>query len=168
MAELTVDLVTNLFKQEGYEVIPGCQTRHLPISGGDVGGSQGYGSFVFEKTKELMQLGLPQQSAEKLVRLYGSSIDSVIQYFHSFNEEIGLPVEIYASIQYAIDHEMVVRPIDYFIRRTGALLFDIQWVLEWKEKIISFMAEKLNWSEETKLNYTKELDIHLDSVKPNH
>jgi glycerol-3-phosphate dehydrogenase len=115
-----------------------------------------------------MQLGLPQLSAEKLVRLYGSSIDSVIQYFHSFNEEIGLPVEIYASIQYAIDHEMVVRPIDYFIRRTGALLFDIQWVLEWKEKIISFMAEKLNWSEETKLNYTKELDIHLDSVKPNH
>jgi glycerol-3-phosphate dehydrogenase len=167
MAEMTVDLLANLLKQEDAESIPGCQTKHLAISGGDVGGSSGFSEFTSGKINDLIQMGLSEEAAEKLIRLYGSNIDTIVNYYPTFKElEIDFPFEVFASIQYAIDHEMIVKPIDYFVRRTGALYFDISWVHEWKETLVTFMAQQLFWPDEIKTKYTKELDEYLNSVKP--
>lgn len=56
---------------------------------------------------------------------------------------------------------MAVKPVDYFIRRTGALLFDIDAVRREKEAVIAFMARHLGWTEEERDMYQKELDKEL-------
>jgi glycerol-3-phosphate dehydrogenase len=168
MAEMAINLVASLFEQEGKPVLKGSQTKHLPISGGNVGGSQGYKDFVNRETNHLVELGIAKDSAVKLVSLYGSNISKLIPYIHSFQElnHDDLPVEIAASVQYAIEHEMVVKPTDYFIRRTGGLYFKIDWVQKWKESVISFMSQQFNWSDELKEKYANELEIALEYVKP--
>jgi glycerol-3-phosphate dehydrogenase len=62
---------------------------------------------------------------------------------------------------------MVSKPVDFFIRRTGALFFDINWVRSWKKQVIAHMAEELKWTPEQTKAYTDELEQHLhDAVVP--
>ncbi|MGV2686898.1 glycerol-3-phosphate dehydrogenase, partial [Clostridium perfringens] len=67
-------------------------------------------------------------------------------------------------LMYAIQHEMAVKPADFFIRRTGSLLFHIDWTRKWKLPVIDYMAAVLGWSEQQTLEYTKELDEELVSA----
>jgi glycerol-3-phosphate dehydrogenase len=70
-----------------------------------------------------------------------------------------MPVTLFAQLKYAIEHEMAYSPVDFFNRRTGALLFDINTVKTYKDQVIDFMAEELNWNKEIKLKYQKELEL---------
>ena len=56
---------------------------------------------------------------------------------------------------------MVATPIDFFTRRIGAVLFNIQSVHSYKQQVIDYMAEKLKWTDTTKELYTEELEKAL-------
>ena len=73
----------------------------------------------------------------------------------------GLPSLVFAQLIYAIDYEMAATPVDFFHRRTGAILFDIDVVREWKNEVIQYMALKFEWNEEQIQAYTQELDEAL-------
>lgn len=165
MAEIVVDLVVKLFKAEGYTAIKHCQTKNIEISGGSVGGSKNYPLFVAEKTDKLVHdFSLPKKEAERLVRLYGSNIDTLIGIMRETGdnaEKAKLPLDVYASVEYGIQHEMVTKPIDYLIRRTGAMFFDIHWVNRWKSPVIQYMAERFGWSTEEKLRYEAEVEKYI-------
>ena len=62
---------------------------------------------------------------------------------------------------YAIHHEMAVKPTDFFIRRTGALLFDIATVMEWKEQVMTEMATIFGWTEDQQKRYAEELQQEI-------
>ncbi|MNH85402.1 Aerobic glycerol-3-phosphate dehydrogenase [compost metagenome] len=62
---------------------------------------------------------------------------------------------------------MVAKPADFFIRRTGALFFHIDWVQKWKVPVMDYMAEVLGWTPEQRSQYAKELETYLyDAVVP--
>lgn len=156
MAEMVMDLVGEQIKKEYNILFDSCQTIHAPISGGHVGGSENYDNFVQEKTRLGVHLGLTEEESYFLASHYGSNVEKVYQYL---TEEIeGLPKVIAARLLYAIHEEMTVTPIDFFMRRTGAALFDIDWVYKWKEKIIDAMANECGWTEAKKQQYTEELE----------
>jgi glycerol-3-phosphate dehydrogenase len=164
MAELVVDLLVKKFKEEEKRTFPSCLTKTLPISGGDVGGSRNFQSFVNEKVKMGMAYGLTRKEAEKLVTRYGSNIDKVFDYRKGFDDESDLPLYVYLQIIYSIKHEMTTKPIDFFFRRTGTLLFDIHWAKEWKDKVVDTMASVLKWGPEQKRVFKNELEKHLNDA----
>lgn len=83
------------------------------------------------------------------------------------NHDSVLPPFVYAQYRYALEEEMITKPIDFFIRRTGALFFDIEWVRQWQDPVIDQMAKDLDWTEEEKSMYKTELEIELrDAVTP--
>lgn len=165
MAETVTDLLSKELTLEGRGPFNPCLTRNTAISGGDVGGSQGFPSFVKEMTEKGVKIGLPSARAELLVRRYGSNVEAVFdRYLKLSGHEYDLPADLCAELLYCIDEEMVMKPTDFFIRRTGALLFDISWVREWKEPIIQFMADYLQYSDEQKRLYTEELDLELEAA----
>lgn len=170
MAETVVDLVADLLWKEGKGSYKPCITKNLPISGGDVGGSKNYPMFIEKKAQQGMEIGLTRKQAEKLVRLFGSNIDQIFRIVEARKEEaktFDLPIDLYASLVYGLENEMVVKPIDFFIRRTGALFFDIEFVRRWKQPVIAFMAKWFGWSEEMTDQFSKELEMHLyDAVEP--
>jgi glycerol-3-phosphate dehydrogenase len=164
MAEMVVDLLNQQFIREGVGDFGKCQTKYLPISGGDVGGSKNLPAFIEDKTKEGVKLGLTNEQSQKLAKLYGSNVDSLFALVDKYNEAVltfGLPLDVYAQVMYAIHEEMTVTPSDFFIRRTGALLFNMDWVHQWKQKVAELMANELNWSNDQLENYQNEIEMFI-------
>ncbi|WP_426450238.1 glycerol-3-phosphate dehydrogenase/oxidase [Paenibacillus sp. S-38] len=170
MAEMVVDLVAELLSAEGAGAFGASVTKHMPISGGSVGGSAGFPQFVKSKAAEGVQLGLPGETVEAWARMYGSNVDRLFEMAQTGRAEAeasGLPLEVFVPLLYAIEEEMAARPVDFFIRRTGALFFNIAWVREWKAPAVEAMARRLGWTSEQKERYAAELEKHLgDAVVP--
>ncbi|MET0960983.1 MAG: glycerol-3-phosphate dehydrogenase/oxidase [Psychrobacillus psychrotolerans] len=157
MAETVVDMVVR--KLDGEGKFGACLTKTLPISGGNVGGSSRMESFIKGKLKQGQSLGLEVQEASKLVKLYGSNVDIVFSYLQEDGHT--LPPVLYAQLIYAIHFEMAIKPTDFFIRRTGKLLFDIATVYEWKDKVQAEMASILHWTEKEQIIYKEELEKEI-------
>lgn len=170
MAKMVVDLIAKQFQSEEGRQIKACQTKTLPISGGNVGGSSKFASFIEEKSTMAESRGLSKESYTKLAQRYGSNLNRIFDIAKTYDSsnQYGLPLEIYVQIVYALEDEMTAKPVDFFIRRTGALFFNIQWVHEWKRAIIDLMADTLQWTMEEKNQYEEELEAELeDAVHPN-
>jgi glycerol-3-phosphate dehydrogenase len=167
MAETVTDLVDRELRAEGYGPFKPCSTRTLPISGGDVGGSAQFPAFVRRMTDEGKRLGLSQEAAERLARRYGTNVAKVydkIRELEGQDAPYGLPADLYASLQYAIECEMAVKPIDFLIRRTGALFFEIATVRQYKDGVIAAMADQLGYSDEERQAYAAELERELQAA----
>ncbi len=166
MAETVVDLIASKLFLEVGKVFTACQTRNLPISGGNVGGSKKLNLYLSKYVNKGEKLGLTKEEAEILARMYGSNIDTVyglLQLNKNDAERYGLPAVLFAQLCYGIEYEMVVNPIDFFQRRIGAILFDIQFVKTWKSQVLSYMAERLTWSEQDKHRYSAFIRGSIDS-----
>jgi glycerol-3-phosphate dehydrogenase len=164
MAEMVVDLLNKKFNQEGVGDFGNCQTKYLPISGGDVGGSKNLAAFIAEKTIEGVKIGLTSEQSQKLAKLYGSNVNHLFTLIQKHKEAattFGLPLDVYAQVMYGINEEMTVTPSDFFNRRTGALLFNMQWVNQWKVKVTELMANELKWSKDQLEKYRNELEIFI-------
>lgn len=169
MAETVVDKVGKLLQEEGATTLKLCQTKSMAISGGEVGGSKNYPSFMAKKVEELMnEFHLSQKDAQKLTRLYGSNINIIQGIMVDLSDKVNEPnLPVIATLEYGIQYEMVTKPIDFLIRRTGAMFFDIDWVNQWKQQIISYMAEKFNWTAEEKQGYEAEVEAYIkDATEP--
>ncbi|PRO64702.1 glycerol-3-phosphate dehydrogenase/oxidase [Alkalicoccus urumqiensis] len=159
MAERIVDMIV---KEEGIK--KKCITDKIKLSGGDVGGSAKLESFVRHAAEEGVRLGLAPAEADRLANLYGSNVSRVFEIIEtqgSEAENYGLPVGVFASLVYGIEEEMVVSPIDFFNRRTAALFFDIDFVQEYKENVITYMDSRYHWSEEEKQKHRDLLEEEI-------
>ncbi|MFC5590172.1 glycerol-3-phosphate dehydrogenase/oxidase [Sporosarcina soli] len=159
MAEMVVDKVVNDLNNKGEGKFGFSVTKHFPISGGDIGGSSRLEQFLEVKGKEAVHLGLDEEQGRKLAKMYGSNVDAVFNYLQ--DGKTSIPRVLAAQLMYAIHHEMAVKPVDFFSRRTGALLFDIATVTAWKEPVIAEMANLFGWNETEQAHYTKELEQEI-------
>nr|WP_078545245.1 glycerol-3-phosphate dehydrogenase/oxidase [Litchfieldia alkalitelluris] len=161
MAEQVVDTMIESLDKEQDMPLGTCKTKNLPISGGDVGGSKDYKQFLAKKTRQLLKYDLDKMTADKLVRLYGSNIDRIIDYMKEDDSnapKTDLPLYVQAMLLYSLEHEMTLNPLDFFVRRTGSLYFDINWVLTFKKQVTSYIASYYRWSNQTKSCYENSLD----------
>ncbi|MGG2016355.1 glycerol-3-phosphate dehydrogenase/oxidase [Bacillus sp. S10(2024)] len=170
MAEMVLDYVTSLMQKEGQGSYPASATKHMPISGGHVGGSKNFPAFIAKKAEEGKKYGLTVEQAEQFAKFYGSNVDVLFELAKEYKgdaERHNMPLDVLLPLVYAMEFEMATKPVDFFVRRMGAVFFNIHWVYQWKDAVINYMAEALNWSGEEKLKYTAELDAALtDAVVP--
>ncbi|AOV07275.1 glycerol-3-phosphate dehydrogenase/oxidase [Sporosarcina ureilytica] len=159
MAETVVDKVTDRLSKEGNMHFKPCTTKEMPISGGDIGGSANMAVFLKKKIELGKSIGLTEEESRKLAVLYGTNVDLVFSFIEK--EESELPSVLYAQLLYAIHHEMAVKPVDFFIRRTGDLLFNIKLVNLWKDQVIEEMTKIFNWTEQERTQYTEELEKEI-------
>ncbi|WP_243387483.1 glycerol-3-phosphate dehydrogenase/oxidase [Bacillus kexueae] len=170
MAEMVVDLVANKLKEEEGRTFAPCKTKTLPISGGHVGGSRNLKAYIETKTKEGMEAGLTEQEAYSIAKMYGSNADKVFALIPSLKEEADkrqMPVSVLVQVEYSLQQEMTTTPVDFFVRRTGSVFFNIQWAYKWKDAVVQYMATRLGWSSEQKMIFQDQLQEQLhDAVVP--
>lgn len=172
MSELVVDRAVRELGRLHGQSFRACRTRHIPISGGSVGGSAGWDAFVSKQTATGVALGLAPETARAWATRYGSNTERLFAIAaRSMKEatetEAALPVEVRVPLLYAMEQEMTVTPSDYFIRRTGALFFQIDEVKRWKQPAIALMSEHTGWSAAQEQQYMDELDAYLyEAVTP--
>ncbi|MCS0672024.1 glycerol-3-phosphate dehydrogenase/oxidase [Cytobacillus firmus] len=170
MAETIVDLLAEKFNQESNRTFSGSITKTLPISGGNVGGSSKFQEFVRFQAEKGTSIGLSAEQSRHLVKMYGSNVGIIfkmIETKRSEAENYGLPIVLWAKLKYAIEHEMAATPVDFFNRRTGALLFNIETVRNYQKQVISYMADAFKWDTAAGNNFENQLNQELSfAVKP--
>lgn len=167
MAEQIVDKVSEIFKEEKGILYTDSSTKHMAISGGEVGGSVGFKRFKKTKLIEATALGLTKRDADKLIQTYGGNVDELFSLYENCKTEaknISIDPILFAELIYSIENEAAYKPSDFFTRRTGALYFNINLVNEYKEPVINYMAKRLSWTEEQKANYTNEMNEQLKNA----
>lgn len=157
MAEQAVNTVTKQLKVEEGIIYSSSVTEHLPISGGTTGGSKGYQTFREKKVSEGKQLGIDTKQMELMLQKYGTNIDSIFSLYTKNGPESIDPL-VCAELRYGMLNEMVLKPTDFFIRRTGALYFDIYWVKKHKNSVCNYLANQYSWDESEKRENINELD----------
>ena len=156
MAQKIVDVVSTQLAKEQQLYFGHCVTKKLPISGGDLSGSKFLRKFIEVKTKAGMKLGLSEEESKELAAFYGTNVDLV----YTFVEQAKgvLPPVLYGRLYYSIYYESVSKPVDFFIRRTGKLFFDIPFVVMYKDVVIREMKSIFNWTVEEMELYRVQLE----------
>ncbi|GAE47311.1 aerobic glycerol-3-phosphate dehydrogenase [Mesobacillus boroniphilus JCM 21738] len=165
MAETIVDLVAGKFEAEEGRKLKPSQTKHLPISGGDIGGSEKFPQFVEAASQQGIKVGFSKEEAKHIAAFYGSNsaiVFDLVSQKKAAAEKFSIPLVTFAKLAYGIEHELIATPVDFYFRRTGDLLFDIASVHETRAAVSGYMAEQFNWADAEKERYEAELDKEIN------
>ena len=159
MAQRIVDLIGKKIKITEGKKIPACSTETIALSGGEVGGAAKFDTFVKNKLTRCHDLGLTASEADLLINRYGSNTDTLLNIIEKLKkqEQNPLPLILRAQIHYCIEQEMCSTPTDFFIRRTGALYFDIALVKMWEKDVLLYMKNLLAWDDTLTARFDAEL-----------
>lgn len=164
MGENIIDLVSKQLESETGVTFPKVSTKKMALSGGEVGGSKGFKALKADRLNRSAEYGLTADAMELLVDRYGANVDVVLDIYKEGLAEAAdanLDPLVYAMLRYGIEAEAVCKPVDFFIRRTGALYFDIEWVRSHKGAVNDYMAVVFQWTEDQQERYMNELDVLL-------
>jgi glycerol-3-phosphate dehydrogenase len=163
MAERITNLVSEKLGKEYGLKFTGCITDKTPISGGNTGGGDGFEEYVQRKMMEVTIAGWTKNDIGKIARRYGSNCDKIFAIASANMAPVtGLSALRLAELEYAIQYEMIVSPLDFFVRRTAAAYFNIQSVLNEKEAVYLYMQKRLNWSFELSEKFKFDLDKEIE------
>ncbi|EGQ4234621.1 glycerol-3-phosphate dehydrogenase/oxidase [Staphylococcus pseudintermedius] len=166
MALEIVDLVEKRLKQEYKLKFKEVDTKHIPISGGDVGGSSNFEQFIEDKVAAAKAMNLDTDLARRLATKYGSNVDDLFAIAQAAqHQNTGLPLELYVELVYGVQNELVVKPTDFLVRRIGALYFDIDTVLRHKDTVVDVLADLLGYDANVKAVYKQELEEAIQEAR---
>ena len=160
MAQKVVDVVSRQLAKEQQLHFGNCVTKKLPISGGDLNGAKFYPEFIEAKTKAGIKLGLSEEESKELACFYGTNVDLVYAFIQQAKGD--LPPVLYGRLYYSIYYESVSKPVDFFIRRTGKLYFDIHFVIQYKDVVMAEMETIFKWTVEESELYRVQLEQAIE------
>lgn len=159
MAETVLDKIVAQLSEEEMRHFTPCMTKNLPISGGDMGGSANMKRFMAQAIAKGQAAGFSEQQSRHLAALYGTNVEQVFAI--PYEAHTAIPHILYVKLRYAIDNEMVVKPTDFFVRRTGDMFFNIDNVNAGKQDVLDEMASIFAWSDAEREQYEKELENEI-------
>ena len=168
MAEEITDEVADYLKKHHKMHVKKVSTKNEPVSGGNVGGSVGYQNYVDNISRKAPSYGLTLDEGHMLAMKYGSNVEAVYQYAgitNDNNEKYGLSKPLYAEVIYGILHEMVIKPTDFFVRRSGKLYFEIDDVLMYRDGVEKLLQDTLGFDDDIKKEFSEELDAAIEDTR---
>ena len=170
MAERVVDRIAKKMEEEHQAEIKSCTTEDIPLCGNEFKKFKHVKKYIAEVFERIKVDGFTQHDAWFLVTNYGKQTETVLELYQKRKEKDNPTKLILAELQFGIEHEMVQDPMDFFIRRTGRLYFDIDSIrtymdivlkefktifktddakiLEWKETLMTELKEHSDFSME--------------------
>ena len=164
MAERVVNCIAEKIEDEEVE-LKECYTDKIPLCG----------NFDFKKFKHVKKYsaeiynrikpdGFTEHDAWFLVTNYGKQTEIILKSYDTLKDADIYERMAKAELHFGINYEMVQNPMDFFIRRTGRLYFDIDSIRSLMKPILQEFksifkvddAQLLIWKEELE----RELDEH--------
>ncbi|HEY4553986.1 MAG TPA: glycerol-3-phosphate dehydrogenase C-terminal domain-containing protein, partial [Bacillaceae bacterium] len=165
MAEHVTDTICKQFEEEGKGTFKKSPTKNMRLSGGDFSSSAEYPVYVDGMSKALMRLGIGEEESRNMASFYGTNTDVLLALAEKEDVEPSLPLEVRLKLLYALNYEMALSPSDFFIRRTGAMYFHIEWAEKYKAPVVEYMKSYFGWSEEEYARHSSELDKRIQEAK---
>ncbi len=145
MSEKVVDLVTEMLEKDGSKNYPHAKTKTIGLTNQPFTSNQEVSDFIEKLSKEFKSEGIDPYYAWYIVTTYGKDCLDIIEEAKGANRTISEEELILAELNHCIQEELTVTVEDFFVRRTGRLYFNIQSVIDYREKVMEVMTEKFEW-----------------------
>ncbi len=129
MAERILNLVAKKFEENHLKEFEKCQTESIPLCGND--GFKKYKDVrKYEKqlSERLSKLGLTDYDAYHLVSNFGKQAEQILKLYDKRTEQDPHARLILSEFEFCVRYELLQKPIDFFVLRTGRMYFDIESV----------------------------------------
>jgi glycerol-3-phosphate dehydrogenase len=169
MAERAVNRIAKMMEEEHDIEIKECFTDEIPLCGNkDFKKFKHVKNYISEVYEKLKPDGFTEHDAWFLVTNYGKQTETILENYASLKGDDEYVRMAKSELRFGIDYEMVQTPMDFFIRRTGRLYFDIESVrnlmepileefktyfklgddqiIEWRENLLAEIEEHSNFS----------------------
>ncbi len=153
MGQRIVDLV---IKKLGKDSVS-CKTKTLALTESPYQSAEEVSRRIVEMKKQVQALGMDAYYGWYLITTYGEQSKIILERMTHYDDSAEIALAR-AELWFCVHYEMVNRSVDFFIRRTGRLYFDMQSVGELKQQITSDLAELLHWGQSTIEADRKELE----------
>ena len=170
MAERVVDRIAKKLVEEHSVEVKECDTENIPLCGNDFKKFKHVKKYITEIHKRIKGDGFTEHDAWFLVTNYGKQTETILEYYNKRKEEDKATRLILAELEFGIAFEMVQNPMDFFIRRTGRLYFDIGSIRDYMKPILNEFksayeiddAQILEWTETLQSELKEHSDFSLE------
>ncbi len=166
MAERAVNRIAKKINEDQDRELKDCQTASIPLCGSEFKKYKQVRKYISEIRSRLEQDGLSEYHAWYLVTTYGKQTENILATYAEVKGSDPGERLIRAELAFGIHHEMITSPMDFFIRRTGRLYFDIESVRQYLEIVLTDLEQSLDISQEQlsewRATMEKELARHSD------
>ncbi len=128
MAERVVDKVIKLLEAKEEIKLKECFTDKIALCGNDFRKFKHVKKYIKEVAARLKPDGFETYDAWYLVTNYGKQTETILETYANLKDADKVVRLAKAELKFGIDFEMIQNPMDFFIRRTGRLYFDIDSV----------------------------------------
>lgn len=164
MAERVVNRIGKELEEKHKTKIKGCTTDQIPLCGSDFKKFKQVKKYIDEVYERIEPDGFEKYDAWFLVTNYGKQTEQILDDYASFKNKEAPIRMIRAELKFGIEHEMVLNPMDFFIRRTGRLYFNIDSVRTYMNPIFEDLQKAFGYDDEKMANFKsimeKELEDH--------
>lgn len=136
MAERVVNRVGKKMKEDHDIDVVETKTAEIPLCGSDFKKFKHVRKYIKEVHQRISNDGFSEYDAWFLVTNYGKQTEIILEMYKAIEEGEAAVRMAKAELQFGLTYEMVVNPMDFFIRRTGRLYFDIQSVRDLMEPLL--------------------------------
>lgn len=163
MAERAVDRVAaGLLEEHGRE-LKECHTDKIPLCGNGFTNFKAVREYMKDLEERLAGTGLDTYDAWYLTTTYGIQAETILVYFDELNDPDPALRLIKAELRFCFQFEMVETPLDFFIRRTGRLYFDIHAVRRYTLPVLEEFRALSGVDEARIRTWEEQLMAELDS-----
>lgn len=173
MAERAVDKIANKLKEDWNRELKECHTEEIPLCG-----NNGFKKFkhvtkyITEVEERIKPDDFTKYDAWSLVTCYGKQTETILKTYGNLKDTDKYVRLAKAELHFCIDYEMVQNPMDFFIRRTGRMYFDIDSVRNLMEPILEEFkaifkvddAQILTWRETIQAELKEHSDFSMERV----
>jgi len=161
MAERTVNRISQKMEEDYGVELKACTTDKIPLCGNDFKKFKHVKKYIAQVEEQLQPDGFAKYDAWYLGTTYGKQAETILELYAKIKGNDPQENMIRAEVQFAIAYEKALNPLDFFIRRTGRLYFDIDSVRKYKEAVFKEFQKSYNYSDEEMEVFSKELDSQL-------
>ncbi len=170
MAERVVDRIAKKLEEDYNVEVKPCNTENIPLCGNDFKKYKHVKKYISEIHKRIKEDGFTEHDAWFLVTNYGKQTETILEYYKNRTEKDNHTRMILAELEFGIAYEMVENPMDFFIRRTGRLYFDIDSIRDYSKPILNEFksaskvddAKILEWKEILQEELKEHSDFSLE------
>lgn len=160
MAERVVNRIAKKMEEEYNRTLPECTTDAIPLCGSDFKNYKQVKKYVAALYGRIKADGFSKYDAWYLVTTYGKQTEHILENYKIRKDKDAAVRMIKAELHFGIHFEMVQTPMDFFVRRTGRLYFDIASVRKFMDVILEEF-KRITKVDDAQLSIWKEQLGHL-------
>jgi glycerol-3-phosphate dehydrogenase len=145
MAERIVDRVLKKYFEDRFTP---CKTDKITLAGSDFKNHKEVSVYTAAVAFRLRMFGVEEQAAH-LVHNYGKQAGVILSLLEGLENNAGILALVRAELQFCIENEMVMKPGDFLIRRSGLLYFNRPLLVQILIPVLHIFQQQLNWNNQT-------------------